>query len=199
MTVEVHGDVGQLALGKIVNCHGAGVCPLYDVPESARQAEFAKATGIWCPSRARELFERVMQDHDFTVPSLKAAWQANSLIWDSDRGQLVVQAHWFEAVAGIAFVLLMLGYYILQGAQILFSEVNPWRGLGGFVAATLIYGGMAWIAVRFVITPNRVALRIGRVLAGDPALAEVTSSALLGRALRAFRRIGRADIPPGPG
>lgn len=167
MTVENNGRADQIAGRDIINCHGGVDCPWRgeDAPESRRQAEFANTTGIWCSADARQQLERLMSHHDFTAPRLRTAWRSGSLVWDTDRRQLTVMIHWTDLAFGYAAAALMLTYYVLEGGQIVFAESQGgWRGVVAFLTATLLYGGLTWLALRFVILPHRVAARVQRVL-----------------------------------
>lgn len=163
MTQKIDGTRPQVTQsGHIINCHGAAACPLHsaNAPESKHQADFAARTKIWCPPGAREAFEHLMAKHDFTAPRLHVAWQANSLVWDDERAELVAKTYWLEPLFGYGMAALMLLYFILQGGGLIFSPgPDAWRGLAAFFTAMVIYLGMVWGVLRYVIMPYRVAMR----------------------------------------
>lgn len=168
MRQDISGDNPQATqTGDIINCNGAATCPLRasNEPEWKRHTEFGVHTGIWCPRGAREALDRLMERHGFTVPHLRAAWQANSLAWDEEGKQLNVKTHWMEPVFGYGMVALMVIYFFVQVGQVLFTDQrDPLLGLAAIAAATVIYGGPLWMAFRFVLMPYRVALRARKAL-----------------------------------
>lgn len=162
MSQKIDGNNPQVTQsGHIINCHGAATCPLNgaNAPESKHQSDFAARTKIWCSPGAREALERLMTKHNFTAPRLHVAWQANSLVWDDERAELVAKTYWVEPLFGYGMAALMLVYFILQGGVFIFTPGDAWRGLAAFVTALVIYLGMMWGVGRYVITPYRVAMR----------------------------------------
>lgn len=168
MTQEIIHNAGQVTKdGNIIVCQGGSVCPLArrDEPASKLHADFAARTGIWCPVGAQEVFERLIADHGFTAPQLRAAWQTNSLVWSSDEDRLVIKTHWIESVSGYAFVVLMILYLLLQGGQAVVSDTaSVWQRLAALGLSVLMYGSALWLVLRFVILPFNVASRVRRSL-----------------------------------
>lgn len=166
MTQKIDGEGHQITRnGDIINCHGGTTCPFRDAPESQRQGEFARITGVWCAPQARELLETLMSDHGFTVRELAAAWRADSIAWSADKAELVVRAPWVELVLGWGGVALMLLYYLLTGVPYIFVDASNWRAVLAFFVASILYLGGAWAIGRFVFWPRRIALRVRRILA----------------------------------
>ena len=168
MIQEIKRNEGQVTQnGHIINCHAGEECLLRkgQEPESIRQAEFAETTGIWCPKEAREQLERLMDEDGFTVRELYSAWRADNLNWNREQGSLVVRVYWFEALFGYGSFGLMLLYYILQVGQIMLtgSEMG-WRGFLAFLAASIIYLGLAYTVGRFMLWPRRVAIRVNQAI-----------------------------------
>lgn len=132
MIQEVNKNGGQVTqTGHIINCHGGATCPYRDTPESQRQAEFARATSIWCEPRARDQLEALMTHKRFVAPELAIAWRAGSIAWEPDAGRLVVKVPFIDAVFGWSLTALMLTYFVLMTAQILMAGGRDWRGGGG--------------------------------------------------------------------
>ena len=102
-----------------------------------------------------------MADHHLTAPRLHIAWQANSLVWEDKRSQLVAKTHWLEPLAGYGMAILMLIYFILQGGVFLLTPgQSPLMGAFAFLVAAVIYLSMIWMVIRFIIIPYRVAMRV---------------------------------------
>ena len=166
MIQEIQGNDGQVTqAGHIINCHGGATCPYRDTPESQRQAEFARSTGVWCEPRARKQLERLMSDHGFTARELAAAWRQSSIVWNADDARIAVRTYLFEAVFAWGLITMMLVYYLLTAVPVLFSDTRNWQSAFAFLMATALYLGAAWLAGRFVLWPRRVALRVRRALA----------------------------------
>lgn len=185
MSKEINAPNGQAAGRDIHNhiqappCPGPKLCSLHpdNTPESKHQSEFAARTKIWCPPGAREALERLMAKHNFTAPRLHAAWQANSLVWDDERDELVARTYWLEPLFGYGVAGLMVLYFILQGMPLIFNPgPDALRGFFGFVIAVLIYLGMMWLVVRYVIMPYRVAMRAKPILESINVLSSKKSS-----------------------
>lgn len=157
-------SVDQVAAGDIVNvCTGCSG----GVPESKLQADFFRDTGIWCPRGAREQLERLMDEHGFTAPRLRAAWQANNLVWDADRQELVAKTHWLESTFGYGLAALVSVYFVLHVGQILLLGHEGWRALTAILTAAAMWGGLLWLTLRFVIVPHGVAMKARRALPSE--------------------------------
>lgn len=147
--------------GHIINCNWPSTFSKEMIPESKLQAEFHRHTGIWAPSAARHVLERLMTEHGFTAPKLRAAWQANNLQWDESSASLVARTHWMEPCLGYFLVVIMCIYLLLEGGTLILSpSKEAWRTLAAFAAAVAMYGGMLWMAARFILTPYRVARKV---------------------------------------
>lgn len=163
---RIRGDfTGQLA--DAIHNHG----PVYaalpaHTPESKLQADFYAHVGIWCPRMAREQLECLMSHHAFTARELRVAWAANSLRWDNDGKRLQAVAPQVELWFGWLMIGLMLIYFVTTALPYLFTHPAP-AGALAFAAGAVMYMGSAGLAVRYVLWPRRVAVRIGRVLDGQ--------------------------------
>lgn len=147
--------------GHIINCNGPSTFSQEMIPESKLQAEFHRHTGIWAPSGARQVLEQLMTEHGFTAPKLRVAWQANNLRWDESEQALTAKTHWMEPLAGYFAVAIMCVYFLLASGLVLVSDHNDsWRGLAAFAASVAMFGGMLWMAVRFILMPYRVARKV---------------------------------------
>lgn len=147
--------------GHIFHFNGPSTFSQEMIPESQLQAEFHRHTGIWAPSGARKVLEQLMTEHGFTAPKLRVAWQANNLRWDDTKFALTAKTHWFEPLAGYVAVAMMCLYFLLTSGLLLISEHNDsWRGLVAFLVSAAMFGGMLWMAVRFILMPYRVARKV---------------------------------------
>lgn len=159
------GNRGQTTQnGDIINCHGGTTCPFRDTPESQRQAEFVRATGIWCPPKARDVLESLMRDHSFTARELAMAWKADSLGWDTKTGEISIRTPWIEAVGGWLMAAFMIVYYLLLVGPLWLKDQRDLRSMAAFLLASAIYLGAAWLIGRFILRPRRIAFRVRRVL-----------------------------------
>jgi hypothetical protein len=166
MTQHNDGEGHQITQnGDVIVCHGISHCPLaHQEPESKRQAEFADATGIWCPKEARDVFEHLMAAHSFTAKELGRAWES-TVKWDRRSRELRVSTPWADLIAGYSLFGFSLTFFVLQALSVLFGPPVPSKHdllatalLGG------IYFGACWLIARFIMTPRRVALRMRDVL-----------------------------------
>lgn len=165
MTQRIVGKNHQIThKGNIINCHGGEICPYRGAPESQRQVDFARATGVWCPAEARELLEELMRDHGFTVRELAMAWKADSLGWDTRAAGVVVRVPIIEAIFGWSMGLLMITYYLMMIWPLWLMEHRDAQAMLAFGLASAILLGCTWLLGRFVLHPRRVALRVRRVL-----------------------------------
>lgn len=169
MGQRIDGENHQITQnGDIINCHGGTTCPFRDAPESQRQAEFAKATGIWCPRGARELFERLMSNHGFTAPGLQSSWVGNNLVWDEDSRALRTKTYWIEVFFGYSLVGIFSLFFFLVALSVVLAEAGGgWRGVATFASAMAAYAWAVWYSVRYILMPHRVAKRVRAVLEGN--------------------------------
>lgn len=133
-------------------------------PESQLQEEFYRRTGIWCPRSAREDFEWLMKEKNFTSRDLERAWRYRFLIWALNNQRLGANLSRIDkpfahlVVTLISFMLLLPA--ILQVFQ------NPdqpvFAGIAGSIAAFVMLL-MGWFEYS-LFRPRRVAIRVQTAL-----------------------------------
>ncbi len=139
------------------------------MPESQLQAEFEQRTGMWCPRAAREWLENLMADHGFTARELAIAWNARTLRWDTRRAAPQVVTAWYEAAAAYLVWVTLTAYVLAAGLPLTLSAERTSTGLLAVAGLALMYLGCCWMAVRFLLSPRRIAQRVGRTLEESPA------------------------------
>lgn len=131
--------------------------------ESRRQHEFCRVTGIRCPRQVRELFERLMAEHGFTVRELRQAWRYGAVRWDERQLKVWVKSK------GVEYWLMGQGVGWLSIFLMILALFLPWIKPGPTadtvsVFFVLVFGVSLFGAVRTVVNPHRTADRIRRIL-----------------------------------
>lgn len=169
MMAYVESNGGQAAGRDINNYYGPPSLPaqIAEPPESQRQAEFHRHTGIWARLEAREALEALMRDHGFTAPRLCAAWKSNNLRWSESRRCLRVAVHWSEAAYAYGAALAMAIYTSICILALLLvrPELGSAKFVNGMVGAVAGALSLA-LVLRYLVVPLRVAERVRHVL-GD--------------------------------
>lgn len=156
--ITKEGDVN------VINCHGAGVCPLYEPSESQLQAEFAERTGVWCPRQAREVFERLMECHNFTAPEIARVW-GDTVTWDKISNELRIRISILDLFTAFGLFIALLLFYFIWTVPTVIANRHPSASDWGmwFVTSMMYMAGMYFVR-RYYIVPRRVAIRINKAL-----------------------------------
>lgn len=98
---------GQANLGPVVNIanemsFGSGG----GKTEAQLQQEFYQQTGIWCSRPARELFNELLEQHNFVAPDLEIAWRYRYFIWHKDQ-YLATNLSRIDRPVGAALIAVM--------------------------------------------------------------------------------------------
>lgn len=162
-TLNVESNRGQVA-HKIINqaapCPGPAACP-FERSEEERQRRFEAQTGISCSRGAREALQHLLETGVFDYKQLAISWRSRSLWWDWDVVKLRTNISRLETGYGFVLVMLSIGMLasavtaaITRGAAL---PTYEWGLLVGMLPVSL---GMAVLADRTMIRPNRIAKRV---------------------------------------
>lgn len=173
--MDVRGDVVGQAAGRDIHNHGPVVqIAVSPLAESELQARFHKNTGMWCPRTAREIFEALMERHDFSAKELRQAW-GKSVEWDAESRALVFKLPIVEAVLAWSMLIIVTLQCLLLGME---TAVRPPLFFWSYPVAMSVLSGYWLLAVfmfRTIMRPRRIAQRI-RALVTDSDAVEIQAA-----------------------
>lgn len=171
---HVHGPTGALVTGgsteiKIqMPCPGPEACPHMREPwenETRLIDEFTKRVGICCPRGARLTLGKLIGE--FTPRELRIAWKENSLQWNAEANELRFVTPWIEAAMGWGFISSATCFFAYAFISAFLKSPNNLSFAFTLCAGSLMYAGAFWLAVRYLLWPRRIAIRVRNRLAVD--------------------------------
>jgi hypothetical protein len=148
-------------------CQSLDACPL-EQTESARQAKFARDTGIHCGRGTREVCERLLNDrrYNLNLRQLKRALDSGMLYWCDEEERLKVKIPLPDRFLAYGLLLTSLPSMLITWIWFVFLGLKsaPLPAAGVLLLALLGACFSIWNAGRNFFNPRNIAVKVGRIL-----------------------------------